>query len=97
MPADRQIITNLTGDLRVSTSRFLQAMEEWSMSPASQYMWLVKFSSGNKLRSFPQALIDAGNGDTKYGVHAFENKSASIGASTNATSDKEWNLIKGNE
>lgn len=95
--ASRQIITNITGDLRVSTAKFLRAMEDWAMSPASQYMWLVKFTSGNKNRSFPQALIDAGNGDSKYGVHAFENNSASIGSSTTADSSKEWNLVKDNE
>lgn len=96
MPANRSIITNITGDLRVSTDKFLRAMEDWAMSPASQYMWLVKFSSGTGVRSFPKALIDAGTGDTKYGVHAFENKSASIGSSTTAASDKEWNLVQGN-
>lgn len=97
MASPRSIITNITGDLRVSTDKFLLAMNDWAMAPASQYMWLVKFSSAGGNRNFPKPLIDAGGGNSKYGVHAFENIGPSVGGSQEATSSKEWNLIEDNK
>ena len=95
MPVNRTSVNNITGDLRVSTEKFLRALEDWSMSPAVQYMWLVNFSCGNKTRSFPLALINANEND--YNIHSYENRSPSVGGGGNAVSKREWNLATDNE
>lgn len=97
MPASRSSVNNITGDLRVSTEKFLRSLEDWAMSPAVQYMWLVRFSCGDQTRSFPKALINAGGPAGDYGVHAFENIGPSVGGSTEAKSSKEWNLVEDNK
>lgn len=77
------VLSNLTKKVAVSPTSFLKTLEDWSTSPASQYMWLVTFNdmsdpfSGVSTSHFPKSVT----GDIVRNLEF-----------TDSDKDSDWNL-----
>lgn len=83
MASRSAVLSNLTNKVAVSPTSFLKTLEDWSTSPASQYMWLVTFND----MSDPFSSVSTSHFPKSVTNNIIRNLEF-----TDSNKDSDWNL-----